>query len=372
MIMTGLIEEILSQGKALDACFSFLSKNQIESLKSLRNYFESHHITKLIFTGMGSSFFSTYIPFYMLRHAGFDVERMETGEFLLHGFPQKKMEIFNNVAIILVSQSGESGEMVELIKLIQSLKIQPLTIGITNNSLSFLATHTDIQLFLNVGIEESVTSKTYVCSILVLYVVARSLITNFFESVNEVKMIKSSITNVEKVLSDNTNLSGVLDRIEKNFGNDYQFLQILARGTSMATADQGALNFKEIVKISSEALTVSAFRHGGIESLNDKTKLILIASNLIDHDLNIQFIQQLISKWKFGNLLYLTNQELSSDDKILLKNPKIILYQHNIENPFLAPLLEIIILQLMCYKTALKRGITPGVFNFSSKITKGL
>jgi len=370
--MTHLLDEILSQGKMIDACFNFLIKNQKTSLDNIRNYIELHHITKFIFTGMGSSFFCTYIPFYMLRQAGFDVERIEAGEFLLYGFPQSNKEISDDSAIVLVSQSGESGEIVELIKSIQSSKLKPYTISITNDSSSFLATHTDAQLFLNVGIEESVTSKSYTCSLLVLYVLARSLIIHFFDSVTEIEIIKSLITNIKNFLSDNENLGGIFDTIDKEFGNGYQFIQILARGTSMSTASQGALNFKEIVKIKSEATTVSTFRHGGIESLNERTRIILITSNPIENELNIRFIENLISKWAFGTLLYVTNQEMSSEDKLLLNNPKLIVFQHNIENPILAPIMEIIILQLMCYKTALKRGISPGVFNYSSKITNGL
>jgi glucosamine 6-phosphate synthetase-like amidotransferase/phosphosugar isomerase protein len=182
-------------------------------------------------------------------------------------------------------------------------------------------------------------------------------------------MIGAVIANVTKFLIENKNLEGIFEIINEKFGNEYRFIQILARGSSMSSAHQAALYFKEIVKISSEATTISTFRHGGIESLNDQTKMIIIASNPSENEISIQFIKKLIEDWTFGTLLYITNQELKIEHKHLFTNPKVILYQHNIKHPFLSHIYEIIILELMCYKTAVKRGMTPGLFNFSTKIT---
>ena len=370
--MDMFLDEILSQGEALENCYNSILYDQKTSLITFLNYLDSHRIRKLIFTGMGSSYYCTYVPFIMLRQAGFEVDRIEAGEFLLHGFPLVEKESNDKTVVFLISQSGQTGEIVELVKKIQKLKRKPYMVGITNDKNSFLATHTNLHLILNVGSELSVTSKTYVGSLLIMYVLARFLITKNLDSENEKKMINHLITNVKQFLNSNKALSGLFDIIDENFGNDYQFIQILARGPSMSTAYQGALNFKEIVKIASEATTVSAFRHGGIESLNEQTRLILLTSTSVDNVLNNYFIRNLTTKWKFGRLFYITNQDLRSHKRLLLDNPKIIFYRHNIENPFLAPIQEILFLQFMCYKTALKRGHIPGKFIFSSKITRGL
>ncbi len=370
--MNKFLDEILFQGQALENCYNSILYEQKESLITFFNYIDSQHVKKLIFTGMGSSFYCTYVPFIMLKQAGYNVERIEAGELLLHGFPLTENESNYKTVVILISQSGQTGEIVELVKKIQNLKIKPYTVGITNNINSFLATHTDLQLILNVGPEVSVTSKTYVGSLLVMYVLSRFLITKNLDSENENNMIKHLITKIRQFLMNNKALSGLFDIIDEKFGNDYQFIQILARGPSMSTAYQGALNFKEIVKITSEATTVSTFRHGGIESLNEQTRLILLTSTSVDNILNNNFIRKLTVNWKFGRLLYITNQHIRSHERLLLDNPKIIFYRHDIANPFLAPIQEILFLQFMCYKTAQKRGYIPGKFNYSSKITKGL
>ena len=51
---------------------------------------------------------------------------------------------------------------------------------------------------------------------------------------------------------------------------------------------------------------------------------------------------------------------------------KIISFKHDIFNPFLSPIFEIIILQIFFYKMAEKRGLIPGKFKFKQKITRDL
>ncbi|MHA1672563.1 MAG: hypothetical protein ACTSYI_02960, partial [Promethearchaeota archaeon] len=130
----------------------------------------------------------------------------------------------------------------------------------------------------------------------------------------------------------------------------------------------------EIVKIHSEASTISTFRHGGIECLTENSKLIIISSSDRDHVLDNRFIGNLINKWSFGAIFYITNQKLALIDEKIRTNPRINIFSHDIDNgnQFLAPIVEIIILQLMIFNTALERGLTPGQFRFTQKITRGL
>jgi len=379
--MNVFLEEIMSQGLALKRTLDYISNNIENGFKPIKNLILDGKISRLIFTGMGSSYFSSYIPFYMLKQKGFDVEMLESGEFLLHGFPEDNDIAFENTCIILISQSGESGEIVELLQKLNLLRLKPITIGITNTPKSYLANHSDVQLYLNAGKEETVTSKTYVCSILILYFLARAIMTQNLPLMSEFKEIDELIDLISNLFqsnqSDQTNqfiekIIQPVQGVNKIFGKDYNFIQILARGPSLSTANQAALNFKEIVKINSEASSISTFRHGGIECLTERSKLIIISSSDRDNVLDNRFIKNLIEKWSFGALFYVTTQKLELIDEEIRTNPKIVIYSQDIGNHFLAPIAEIIILQLMIYDTALKRGLTPGLFRFTQKITRGL
>ncbi len=373
--MNMFLEEILSQGMALNRTRNYIADNFDNVFRPIRNLIMDGKISRFIFTGMGSSFFCSYVPLYMLKQKGFNVEMLEAGEFLLHGLPENNDLTFANTCIVLISQSGESGEVVKLLQKINSSKSKPMTIGVTNAPNSYLANHSDIQLYLNAGKEETVTSKTYVCSILILYFLARSIMTQNLSLVNEFKEVDELINLSSSLLQSNPSLEKIMQPVQgvnELFGIDYDFMQILARGPSLATAHQAALNFKEIVKINSEATSISTFRHGEIECLTEESKLIIISSSDRDHILNNRFIRNLIEKWRFGNIFYITTQNLGLIDEEIRNNPKIIIYSAKTGNHFLAPVIEIILIQLMVYNTALKRGLSPGVFRFTQKITRGL
>ncbi|QEE16451.1 SIS domain-containing protein [Promethearchaeum syntrophicum] len=373
--MNLFFEEISSQGMALKRTLDYI-KDKFENLfGQIKILIKDRKISKLIFTGMGSSFFCNYVPLYMLKQVGFDVEMIDAGEFLFHGVPENNELAFETTCIILVSQSGESGEIVELLQKLNMLRSKPMTIGITNTPKSYLANHSTMQLYLNAGKEETVTSKTYVCSILILYFLAKSIITQNISMVSEIKEIEQIIDFVSKLFQFDQSLERImqtLQNVNKNFGSDYKFVQILARGPSLSTAHQAALNFKEIVKINSEASSISTFRHGGIESLTELSKIIILSSSDKDHILDNRFIRNFIEKWSFGTLFYITSQKFKSIDEEIRTNPKIFIISYDFKNHFLAPIVEIIILQLMIYNTALKREITPGLFRFTQKITRGL
>ena len=47
-------------------------------------------------------------------------------------------------------------------------------------------------------------------------------------------------------------------------------------------------------------------------------------------------------------------------------------YNYDVKDPFLAPIYEIIVLQLVFYKIAELNGLEPGEFKFTTKVTHDL
>jgi glucosamine--fructose-6-phosphate aminotransferase (isomerizing) len=296
----------------------------------------------------------------------------EAGEFLLNSFPQKENDYFKETAIILISQSGESGEIVQLLKKLKSTRNPPFTIGITNSPESTLALETDQTFLTKAGEEKSVTSKTYTSTLLLLYILATNILGDFFSNPNNLTEIEGVIEELKKILNNFEKNNNFIDKMLKFFGEVENCLIILARGPSLSTAYQAALNFKEIVKIASEASPCSTFNHGGIECLNKNSKLIVISSDENNFNLNLHFIKKILNNWDCGKILHITNRELygTSDYSSLSESPKFISFKHEIKNPFLCPIMEIVILQLIFYKMAEKRNIIPGKFNYTQKITR--
>jgi glucosamine 6-phosphate synthetase-like amidotransferase/phosphosugar isomerase protein len=368
------LKEIKSQPQALRDTFNYILGDGKPQFLKLRDFIKKGGITKLVFTGMGSSFISSYLPYYILNQYGIAVEMREAGEFLFNTFPRIKKNCFKDTGIIIISQSGESGEIRELLREINAIPIEdkPLTIGMTNNADSYLAYMTELQIYMNFDKEVSVTSKSYVCTLLLLYIMAKTIIGEFFTSEDENQRVEDLLTEIERILKDQKQINKLWKEILIPFGDKIEFLEIISRGSSLTTAHQAALNFKEIVKSYSEASSISTFIHGGIECLNDTTSLIILSSDKENLNLDVPFIDKVVNKWTFGKILHITNQDFDKEVKKLHDNSKIITYKHNIKDPHLASIMEIIILQLLFYKMAEKKGIEPGALLYSQKITNDL
>jgi len=368
------LKEIKSQPLALRDTFDYILGEGKPQFLKLRDFIKKGGITKLVFTGMGSSFISSYLPYYILNQYGIAVEMREAGEFLFNTFPTIKKNCFKDTGIIIISQSGESGEIRELLRDINAIPIEnkPLTVGMTNNPDSYLAYMTELQIYMNFDKEVSVTSKSYVCTLLLLYAMAKTIIGEFFTSEDENQRVEELLTEIERILKDQKQINKIWKEILTPFGDKIEFLEILSRGSSLTTAHQGALNFKEIVKSYSEASSISTFRHGGIECLKDTTSLIILSSDKENLKLNVPFISNVVNEWTFGKMLHITNQDFDEDVEELHNNRNIITYKHNIKDPHLASIMEIIILQLLFYKMAEKKGIEPGALLYSQKVTNDI
>jgi len=370
--MNKFLTEIKSQPQALRDTLNYILNEGKSQFLIVKDFIKKGGINKLIFTGMGSSFISTYLPYYILNQYGITTEIRDSGEFLFNLFPEKKQKIFSNTAIVIISQSGESGEIRELLRKINSIEDTPLTIGITNDPNSYLASMTELQILMNFDKETSVTSKSYVCTLLLLYVMAKTIIGEFFMQENEHEDIEELVNEIDSLISNKDRLDKIWNDLVNFFGHDISFIEILSRGSSMVTAHQAALSCKEILKVYSEASSISIFRHGAIECLNDDTNIILITADEKNLQLSNKFLDHLINKWKFNKILHITNQDFDKTLEEMHNNSKVFVYKHNVKETHLAPIMEVVIIQLLFYQIAEKRGIEPGVFYFTKKVTDDL
>jgi glucosamine 6-phosphate synthetase-like amidotransferase/phosphosugar isomerase protein len=278
-----------------------------------------------------------------------------------------------------VSQSGESGEIITLVRNISKTKKNLITVGISNTSESQLAENVDILFEIKAGTETSVTSKTFTNSLLILFLLSVYLVNNFSVPREIFNEVNDMIGYIKKLFKDLDTKLEMITKIISFFGGTPEFLEILSSGPSLATAFQAALIYKEITKNYSEAHITSSFYHGGIECLKEDSCLVLISSDEINFKLNVHLIKNM-REWKVGKILHISNYNIEtiSDDfgfdvgNLIQDKKNVYSITHKITNPFLAPICEIVFLQLLFYKMAENEIIEPGKFRFSSKITKEL
>ena len=366
--MVIFIEELKDQPKALKETFQYYEDpNQggqiLNTVRQIMKKSAFHHI---IYTGMGSSFFNSIIASNYLSSKGISVDVRDTGEFF--DFSRFNTNKSPTEIIVGVSQSGESGE---LVKLIQKMKEEGFNFdnfwGITNTAESTLGKASRIRLLTKGGTETSVTSKTYTTGLLVHLMLARAICDEDPISPEIKTQTFNLIENLKgKIESETGEFWKLAKEIDTHLGN-YSFINFIGHGTSMATVLQSALNIKELAKIYAEGITVGMFRHGPIEIIDPNFRGIILINDLTSAKIFKPVIQNIIEKWGQGKIVVITNQPaelsgISSNNLMVCINP--------IQNPYLAPIYDMILLQpYLCLKTE-QHGFIPGEFRNTQKITK--
>jgi glucosamine--fructose-6-phosphate aminotransferase (isomerizing) len=137
-------------------------------------------------------------------------------------------------------------------------------------------------------------------------------------------------------------------------------VHLLGRGPSCATACEGALLFAEIAKAPAIAMTVASFRHGPIEIVDRSFRGFVFAPSGKTRDLNISLAADVT---RFGGSVRLVGPE-GADGRGLpwINTPSCA--------DILAPLVEVVPIQVAAMRLAQLRDIAPGSFRYISQITR--
>ena len=331
-------EEIKEEGKVLSYLNQYFYKKEfLERLEDI----DIEEVDKIIFTGMGSSYFALFPGIMYLNQHNISAYAIPANKLLYY----YKNLVKENTLLVFVSQSGESIEIKELLNI---FKDHSLKLGVTNTYRSTLAKNLDRTLFLNAGEEKSTTSKTYLNTLAMVLKVC----TIFTKEEIDFKNISEKVDFYLK------NEKRLIDIFSSYFlGTNY--IALLGRGPSLSTVYQGALILKEAAHFYAEGFDTSDFRHGPLDMVSSGFRAIIFSPYDNDEafEKDVMLSEKIVSQG--GYILFITNRKL---DK------RIPIYTIDVENPFLLPFLEIIPLQLMSCKIAWAKGIEPGTLTNIGKV----
>jgi glucosamine--fructose-6-phosphate aminotransferase (isomerizing) len=362
------VNELLCQPAAIKDFIEFYSSSAgRDALYAARQDWETHRFSGVILAGMGSSMFACRVLDMVLCNSGIQVSHYDAGELLYYRSGQ--ISCYSNPLYIFMSQSGESIEIVKLLSKIPESRPGSIIWGITNTEESTLATGVPRCFFLHAGPESSVTSKTFCNSLLLAYLLGNVLVAGSEGEVDGV--VESLAAGVDDLVKELDHLLdkptiAIGDRIAGFIGKDAKFIQLVARGASLATAEQVALNIKEMDKIPAEAMSGGQFRHGPVEMVTKDARVLLLASDDATREISEGQAYDVAHRFGGGKIVYVSNKRC---DK-LEGDPRILPVIHNIVDPFLAPIIEFVICQLFMVRFACVNRIEPGVFRYVTKITK--
>ncbi|MCF6222517.1 MAG: SIS domain-containing protein [Flavobacteriaceae bacterium] len=347
--MNKFLKEILEQPSALERTLNYYVKGEgKKTLHKIKELLKNEAFEQIIFTGMGSSYFTSFASQNMFSSIGISSFVINTSELLHYNFSILKKKTL----LVCLSQSGESFEVVEVLKKIPK---SVTTIGVTNAIESSLAKESDITLLSWAGSEEMTSTKTYVSVTLVVYILGWFLSGQWNKT--KIESIENLITNYQACLE---HYQLVINDVLKFLG-ELQALQIIARGSCYSPALQSALMFKEAIKVSAAGYLGGEFRHGPMEMVQNGFKSILLAPKGKTFNQNLKMAQDIVAHG--GKVILITNADVVSSGANMMVLP----IQE--EDEFLFSIQSIIPIQLIIDYYAKSKGFEAGSFSHGAKVT---
>jgi glutamine---fructose-6-phosphate transaminase (isomerizing) len=298
---------------------------------------------KIVITGMGASLFASIPLQYSLCSLGLDAVAVEAGELLHY-----QVSSWKDAVVLMVSRSGES---VEIARLLEKMKgIVPI-IGVTNEPLSQLSRSADVSLCIASLHDEIVAIQTYTGTLLTLHLLAHAVAGSSDAAGEDVRRLLPSFASLVE--------SSMQARAEWNpllASNPTPYL--LARGSSLASAHEGALLFHEVAKNPAVAMPVASFRHGPVEVVDGNFRGIIFVPQDHTRDLNLALARDLV---RFGGRICLvgpSGPHLQDAHWCVVPSG----------SPTLAPIFEIVPLQAAAFQLAILRDIVPGSFRYAPQV----
>ena len=348
--MNKFLKEILEQPGSIENALSFYTSSEgLELLSRVKKTISDNKIEQIIFTGMGSSYFTSYAAsclFNELKIHSFVINASELLHYNLSLFEKETL-------LVCSSQSGESFEIQEITK---KLPARVHCVGIINEETSTLALNAAVALLCKAGKEDMTSTKTYVATSLVSFILGWNLSGNWN---NEKKnMINRLVNNFKSAL---TSYELWVDDILAFLG-DIQTLQIIARGPAFSTASQSALMFKEATRIPASSILGGEFRHGPMEMVSKGFKAILFAAKGRTFTQSIKMAEDIAEFG--GKVLLITNEKLQ------IPNEQIMQIYIDEPDEYLFSIQSIIPVQLFVDSYAKSKGFEAGSFSRGAKVTE--
>lgn len=329
--------DILAQPDALRSTLAALEKTTLPF--EIRKKILDGRFSKVLLTGMGSSYFALMPLFKRLVAAGYPAWLLETSELL---YSPAFLE--PGVLVIAASQSGASGEIVHLLD-----KIAPETtvIGLTNTTGSPLDRGSTFSLVTQAGIESTVSCKTYITALAAQCWLGDQLC----DGPREFPGLADLPDQVEAYLAHTLeyvdHLTGLLENIHQVY--------LAGRGVSIPSAGTGGLILKESVHIAAEGMSSAGFRHGPIEMIGPETFILVFAGDGETVALNRK--------------LYNDINRLSGRAAFVDHTGGMGVFDLPACQPPALPVLEILPVQMMTLALGNLRHVSVGSFTLASKVT---
>lgn len=299
-------------------------------------------IKRIIIAACGTSWHSALIGKYLIE----EIARLPVEVDYASEFRYRNPLIGAGDLLIAISQSGETADTLAALK--EAKEKGARTLGIVNVVGSTLTREVDSGIYLHAGPEIGVAStKAFTSQVVALILLALYLKQEAGGHLDA--KILSDLKNLPSLIKEALAVEGEVKKIAKKFKDKTNFLY-LGRGVNFPVALEGALKLKEISYIHAEGYPAAEIKHGPIALVDDNMPVVFIATKNDLTDKIISNMQEI--KARGGKIIAIVDRDYEQIERLadhILKVP--------VANRLLAPIVNIIPLQLLSYHIANNKGI---------------
>jgi glucosamine--fructose-6-phosphate aminotransferase (isomerizing) len=304
--------------------------------------------TRVVLTGMGSSYDACYPAATRLAAAGVLATMVDAAE-LLHF---RLDALGSETLLVCVSQSGESAETVRVVRELRDRGDRPFIAAVTNGTGSTLAGLADRNLDTRGGEEHGPSTMTFAATLVMMAALTRSLAGREPAPAADAE---AAAVAAQRLVADPERTARTL----ADWLGDRPVLALLGRGESRAAAEMGALTLKEAARFPAESLQAAQFRHGPLELAGPELAAVVFASEVRTRTLDTGLAAELVAAG--AAVLVITPDGAAPEGAMGVATGELA--------DGISSAVSIVPVQLLSWALARSRGLEPGTYTIASKVT---
>jgi len=340
-----MLKEIYEQPQVIgDTLASFI--NPADRSVSLPRFpFDPAAASRVTMVACGTSFYACLTARYWLERVArlsADVDVASEFRYRGAGMPEGGLALF-------VSQSGETADTLAALRYAKDQGQK--TLAIVNVPESTIAREADAVLHTNAGPEVGVASTkafTTQLTVLACLSIALARARGAIDAAEEARLV-AALTEVPARAAEVLKHDEALRALAQGVAEARDVLY-LGRGTSYPIALEGALKLKEISYIHAEGYAAGEMKHGPIALIDDRVPVIVIAPSDSLFDKTASNLEEVAARG--GRVIFFSDVKgaarLASMAEATIALPEV--------DPFVAPILYALPVQLLAYHVAVLKG----------------
>ncbi len=340
-----MLKEIFEQPTVIGDTLHSVFNPQARSVNLPELPFDFAAVERIVLSACGTSFHAAMVAKYWFEH----IAAIPADADIASEFRYRDVHLSPQGLALFISQSGETADTLAALR--HARNHGQRIAAIVNVAESNMAREADITFLTHAGPEIGVASTkafttqlTVLATLVIAAARARGAIDHDREAVLSAAIAEVPARAAEVLIHDDK-LKALAAEVA-----EAKTVLYLGRGTGYPIALEGALKLKEISYIHAEGFAAGEMKHGPIALIDDSVPIIVIAPTDALFDKTASNMQEVIAR--VGRVIFLSDAQgiarLGEVAAATIELPTV--------DPFVAPILYTIPVQLLAYHVAVLKG----------------